>query len=95
MPIIQQNAKATGDAEGCDYFGGFFNDGVSPFWVTKERALDVPNAEEVAAFITKKYGYELTVGSKAKTERDSILARMKSGEIEKSAAIEMLRNLKD
>lgn len=95
MPIIQRCDKADGDAEGCDYLKSFREDIIFPIWTSKDRAWDVPEnlASAIAGSITNKFGYTLVIGSNVNTERQQIIEDMKSGKLEKSKAVEILRNL--
>lgn len=94
--IIQRCDKSDGDAEGLDYLHIYTDlPGCSPIWSTKENAFDFENADEIAAKVSKKYGVDLVVGSNANEEKEDILRRMKSGELDKSSAIELLRKVEN
>lgn len=91
---IQRVDKAEGDAKGLDYLVIWTGlPGCSPIWGAKENALEFDSTEEIMSKITEKYGYRLVAGSNENPTKKDILNRMKSGELQKDVAIQMLREL--
>lgn len=81
--------RADASEDGHNFFGGFFEDGTSPFWVTEERAALI--SQEDAERITQRYGYKF--GNQGNDRRKQILHNMKNGVISKQEAVEALRSL--
>lgn len=86
--------------DGVNFFGGFFADGTSPFFVEKSRALDVPfdDVAKIAKDLLDRCGYELiqpapTSEESAKATRKWIVASMKDGTMSREDGIAKLKAL--